>query len=278
MMRLALAIQTPEVPKLIPVALLQGNLEEKLIKASRLGYEGVELITTDPAQVDVQAVRQSLQSNGLCVSAIASGGMAFALGLTLLHSEADIASLAQKRLLAMVDLAAALQAPVVTIGSFRGRGGDDKQAALERLANVLYHAAQHAGNLGIRLALEPLNRYEADLIHTVSEGLQFLAMINHPAVGLLVDSYHVNIEESAWDAPYLEALQAQRLYYVHVGDNNRKPPGEGLIDFSIILKALDKGGYDGWISAELFPYPDADRAAELTIAHLRQSWDKKPCN
>lgn len=274
MIRLALAIQTPEVPKTIPVALLQGNLEEKLAKASQLGYDGVELITTDPAQVDIHAVHRSLNANRLSVSAIASGGMAFALGLTLLHPDAEVASRAENRLLALVDLAAALQAPVVTIGSFRGRGGEDRKSALERLASILYRAAHHAGNLGVHLALEPLNRYEADLIHTVAEGLQFLAVVNHPSLGLLVDSYHVNIEESAWDMPFLKALQAKRLYYVHIGDNNRKPPGEGLIDFSIILKALRKGGYEGWVSAELLCYPDPDRAAELTISYMKKIWDQ----
>lgn len=273
MIQIALAIQTPEVPKTVPVALLQGTLKEKLTKAARLGYGGVELITTDPSQLNIEAVRQLLQANGLRVSAIASGGMAFALGLTLLHPDAHISSLAQQRLLSLVDLAAALHAPVVTIGSFRGKGGEDRKSALERLANILYQASQHAGNAGVRLALEPLNRYEADLIHTVAEGLQFVTSVNHPALGLLVDSYHVNIEESAWDTPYLEALQSGRLYYVHIGDNNRKPPGQGLIDFSLILKAIHKGGYDGWISAELLSYPDPDQAAELTITHIRRIWD-----
>ena len=70
-MLLSLAIQTPEVPLPVPVALLSGRLEEKLTKAAAMGYDGVELITTDPASLDTTALRSLLQQNGLRVSATA---------------------------------------------------------------------------------------------------------------------------------------------------------------------------------------------------------------
>ncbi len=263
-MLLSITIQTPEVPAQVPVALLDGSLEEKLSKASRLGYDGVELITTDPAGVDRSALRSLLSAYHLKVSAIASGGMAFAAKLTLLHPDPATALLARQRLDEMIDLAADLDAPVVTVGSFRGRAVGGVDHSLQELAAVLRRAGQHAATRGVRLALEPLNRFEADLLHTAAETLSFLQEVDQPAVGILLDTFHLNIEEASWTEPYCQVMAAGKLFYAHLGDNNRRPPGQGLIDFKAILCTLKEIGYEGWLTAELLRLPDADTAARLT--------------
>ena len=269
MIHLALTVQTPEVPCLIPVALLEGTFAEKLAKSAVLGYEGVELISVAPTQLDQQALKEQIAARGLKVSAVASGGMAFATGLTLLNQDVENSVLARQRLKELVDFASFLGAKIVTIGSFRGRSSGNKEQSLHKLADILQETAIHAQDRGVRLALEPLNRFESDLINTVAEGLDFIQQVNHPALGLLVDSFHVNIEESSWSTPYLAALKAKRLYYAHIGDNNRHPPGQGLIDFRAILSTLYSNGYEGWLSAELLPLPDPDQAAALTIQYIQ---------
>jgi len=260
-MRLALAIQTPEVPAPVPVALLSGSLDEKLAKAAQLGFDGVELITTDPAAIDAAGLSEKLRARGLQVSAVASGGMAFAAHLTLLHSDPAVASLARQRLDELIDLAAQLGAGVVTVGSFRGRSVGEKARSLAELAAILRTAGERAASYNVRLALEPLNRYEADLINNADQGLEFLQLLDHPAVGLLLDTYHVNIEESSWTEPYSRVMSTGKLFYAHLGDNNRLPPGKGLIDFPAIIRVLIRSGYDGWLSAELLGFPDPDTAA-----------------
>ncbi len=269
-MLLSLAIQTPEVPVRVPIALLSGSLEEMLAKASGMGYDGVELISTEPAGVDRVAVRSMLSERHLKVSAVASGGMASAAKLTLLHPDPAIAALARKRLDEMIDLASDLGAAVVTVGSFRGRIVDDPTRSRQELAEVLRRAGQRGTQRGVRLALEPLNRYEADLLHTAAETLAFLEEVDHPAVGVLLDTYHLNIEESSWTTPYSRVLAAGKLFYAHLGDNNRLAPGQGLIDFRSILYTLRQGGYEGWLSAELLPIPDPDAAARLTVNAMRK--------
>ena len=269
-MLLSLAIQTPEVPVRVPVALLTGSLPEQLAKAANMGYDGVELITIDPAGIDRHALQSLLAQHRLQVSAIASGGMAFAAKLTLLHSDQATAKLARERLDQMVDLASDLHAPIVTVGSFRGRAVGDWITSRHALADILGRAGERAASHGVHLALEPLNRYEADLLHTAAETLAFLEEVNHPAVGILLDSYHLNIEECSWTEPYRQVMAAGKLFYAHLGDNNRLPPGQGLIDFPRILRALRDGGYDGWLSAELLPLPDPDTAARLTAEAMRK--------
>lgn len=278
MIQLALAIQTPEVPKIVPVALLQGSFEEKLQKAAAFGYNGVEIISTNPAELDQQALKAQIQALGLQVSAVASGGMGFAAGLTLLNPDPEIAALAYQRLLALIDFAHSLEAEVVTIGSFRGRAVGDKATSLQKLGEVLHAAGEVAAPKGVRLALEPLNRFEGDLLHTVAETLAFIEQVGHSALGILIDTFHVNIEEASYTQPYQQALAAGRLFYAHLGDNNRRPPGQGLIDFKAILTTLCEGGYEGWLSAELLPLPDPDQAARLTIEFIRPLLGARSCN
>ncbi|MGQ9682980.1 MAG: sugar phosphate isomerase/epimerase family protein [Anaerolineae bacterium] len=268
-MRLSLAIQTPEVRATVPVALLSGSLAERLAKAAGLGYAGVELMVADPAQLDAAELAFMLSQHGLGVAAVGSGAVAFSTGLVLLHADAAVCAQAEARLHDLIRFAAAVGAPLVTIGSFRGRASNVGADARTRLAGMLRAAAGLAADVGVRLALEPLNRYESDLINTAEQGLAFVAQVGHPALGLLLDTYHVNIEERSWTEPFRLLMDAELLWHVHLGDNNRLPPGQGLIDFGAIIRTLRACGYTGYLSAELLARPDPDAAARETIAYMR---------
>lgn len=268
MIKLSLAIQTPEVGPLLPVALLSGSFEEKLGKAAAYGAQGVELMSVNPALLDADQIRRQLEQHALQAAAVSSGGIAMAAGLTLLHADALRASQARNRLNLLIEFAARVGAPLVTVGGFRGRLAN-LPAGQEMLAQILAQAADLGARQGVRLVIEPLNRYETDFIRTAQEGLGFIEQLGHPNLGLLLDTFHVNIEERSWTAPFAQALAAGRLWHVHLGDNNRLPPGQGLIDFKAIVAALSAGGYPGYLSAELLALPDPDQAARLTIEHMR---------
>ena len=268
MHRISLAIQTPDVEPILPVALLCGTLAEKLEKAARFGAQGIEFMTVQPKTLDAGWIREKLNLYGIQPAAVASGGLAFTAGLTLLHADPLRASQARNRLSQLVEFAAEIGAPLVTIGSFRGRLSSIGDQGEEILGQVLYQAAQLASQQGIRLVIEPLNRYETDFIHTTDQGLDFIQKVGHSHLGLLLDTYHVNIEESSWTAPFKAACAAGKLWHVHLGDNNRLPPGNGLIDFRSILATLDGCGYTGFLSAELLAKPDPDQAALQTIQYI----------
>lgn len=268
-MRLALAVQTPDVTLALPVALLSGSWAEKLERAARLGVDGLELMTADPSGLQPARLRKELEAHGLSAVAIGSGAAAMQAGLHLLHADPEVAGRAARRLDELVDFAAEVGAPLVTIGSFRGRLAAAGPGGGSRLAGILHRAADRAAAAGVRLAIEPLNRYEADLINTAAEGLAFVESIGHAALGLLLDTYHVNIEESSWEAPIRLLMQAGRLWHVHLGDNNRLAPGDGMIDFEALVRTLRLAGYDGALSAELLALPDPDTAARRTVEHMR---------
>lgn len=270
-MKLALATPTPEVEIPIPVALLSGTFSERLQKAARLGYDGVELMVVRPGQLDARAIHTQISESGLAVVAIASGAIYLLDKLTLLASDVEVSRQATVRLHALIDFAAALEAPLVTIGSFRGRlawaGG---QPARKRLIEILQMAAEKGAERGVRLVLEPLNRYESDLLNNADEGLALIAEVGHSHLGLLLDTYHVNIEEASLTEPFRQGIAAGKLWHVHLGDSNRLPPGEGHLDFPSIIATLREMDYQGYLSAELLARPDPDTAAEATIAYMRQ--------
>ena len=268
-MKLALAITTPEVSGQPPVALLTGSFEEKLHKARALGYDGVELMTARPGELDVARVRKQLRAAGLEAAAVASGPIFMMDGLTLLADSPEKSRRAAARLDDLIDLAAGLGAPVATVGSFRGRLAWSGVGGRAYLVDLLGAAAQRAADPGVRLALEPLNRYEADLIQTAAEGLELIAEVGSPALGLLLDTFHMNIEEVDFAATLRRVMSAGRLVHVHLGDSNRLPPGQGHFDFAALAATLQEIGYAGFLSAELLGKPDPDSAAAATIQHMR---------
>jgi sugar phosphate isomerase/epimerase len=270
-MKLALATPTPEVQTPIPVALLTGSFAERMQKAARLGYDGVELMVVRPDELRVDQIHAQVSKVGLEVAAVATGAIYMTDEVSLLASDPEVSHRAAIRLDALIDLAGALEAPIVTIGSFRGRlawaGGP---SARGKLIDILRMGAEKAMRQGVRLALEPINRYEGDIVVTAEEGLGLIEEVGHSHLGLLLDTYHVNIEESSLTDPFLQAMAAGRLWHVHLGDSNRLSPGQGHIDFPGIVAALRESGYQGYLSAELLARPDPDTAAEATIRYMRQ--------
>ncbi len=269
-MKLAVATPTPEVETPVPVALLSGTFAERLQKATRLGYDGVELMVARPDELEAREIRAQVSALGLEVPAIASGAVYMVDKLTLLASDAEVSRRAVARLHTLINFAAALEAPLVTIGGFRGRlawaGGSDARA---RLIEILGAAAEKASAQGVCLVLEPLNRYESDILNNASQGLALIEEVGHSHLGLLLDTFHVNIEESSLTDCFRQVMAAGRLWHVHVGDSNRLPPGQGHIDFPGIVDTLCEIGYQGYLSAELLPQPDPDAAAVATISYMR---------
>ena len=272
-MKLSVVTTTPEVQAPVPVALLRGAFAERLERAVQLGYDGVELMAQRPAELDGADIAAQVSYCGLEIAAIGSGAIPFLDRLTLLAAEPGLRTAAEQRLHQLIDFAAAARAPLVTIGGFRGRLANMKGASPEEarryLIEVLRRAAERARACGVRLALEPLNRYESDIVNSAADGLALLDEVGHSHLGLLLDTFHMNIEEPTYAGSIEQVMAAGRLWHIHLGDSNRLPPGQGHIPFGDIIAALRRSGYDGYLSAELFPRPDPDSAAAATAAYMR---------
>jgi sugar phosphate isomerase/epimerase len=245
----------------------KGDFEANIAKIASWGYTGVELAIRDPALVDKDKLLSVLNNYGLKVPAIGTGQAWGEEGLSFTSSDAVIRRAAVDRIKDHIPLANDLNAFVI-IGLIRGVTPPNQSHSLsmQYMIESLQECAEFAKLMGVRLALEPLNRYETDLIQTASEGMDLLTQVGSANLGLLLDTFHMNIEEPSIE----ESIRTcgEHIFHFHVADSNRKHPGAGHINFESIMNALDYAGYQGWVSGEFMPYPDPEIAAQCNIEFL----------
>jgi sugar phosphate isomerase/epimerase len=190
-------------------------------------------------------------------------------GLSLTSGDKDIRRKARAFVGEMIEFGARFGAPAI-IGSMQGRveQGVTRGQALEWLCEGLDELGQRAGDNGVDLIFEPLNRYETNMVNTLGEGVELIKSLRCKNVVLLADLFHMNIEE----ASIAEAIGAAGDYigHVHFVDSNRRPAGMGHIDMKEAAKALRRINFGGYASAEALAYPDPDSAAAQTMAAFKE--------
>jgi sugar phosphate isomerase/epimerase len=245
------------------------GLANAFAKASELGFDAIEIFAPSPNAVDGAELRRLMQTYGLHVAAVGTGAGMVKHGLSLTDPDPLKRQAASDFVRSMIDFGADYQAPAI-IGSMQGRwGGDMTRAdALELLAIALNDLGGHAQKRGVPLIYEPLNRYETNLLKTLADAVQYLQSLKTQNVKLLADLFHMNIEETN----LADALRAGgvAIGHVHFVDSNRKAAGMGHMDYAPIAVALRDIQYDGYLSAEAFPLPDAYTAAAKTIESFRK--------
>ena len=263
-MRIALVISVEETG--FDAVAMRGAWADAVRSAAALGYDGVELAVRDPERVDRQALGVLLRETGLSVPAVGTGQAFLTDGLSLSHPDEGVRVRAIERIEAHIRFAARLGAAVI-VGLIRGRVTDNRAVTEARLAASFDPLVRAAEREGVWLAVEPINRYETELLVTVAETLAFIQRIGAEHVGLLADTFHMNIEEASIEAS-LRAAGAT-LRHVHTADSNRHAPGWGHLDFAAVLATLQAMSYRGWLSAEILPRPDPLAAATQTVKYLR---------
>ncbi len=246
----------------------KGALETNVAKIAALGYDGVELAIRDPRLVDGDEITRVVSSSRLGVPAIGTGQAWGEEGLSYTDPDPAIRKAAIERTICHIPFAARTGA-VIIIGLLRGlvRPGVSHDRAMGWLVEALRECCAVAAAEGVRIALEPINRYETSLVNNAREGMDLLERVAADNMGLLLDTFHMNIEEPVMEESV--RLCGDRIFHFHVADSNRWHPGAGHIDFESVLQALFRTGYDGYVSGEFMPLPDADTAAQRGIAFLR---------
>jgi sugar phosphate isomerase/epimerase len=216
-----------------------------LAELASLGYHGVELGIGDPAQLDTEQLEKSLTAHGQALASIATGASYFEEGLCLTSPDAGVRSRAVVRLKAHTDLATRFGA-VIVVGQMQGFKSDepDRDIANARSVECLKEVADYAAAKGVRLVLEPVNRFEVGHNHTAGEVLGLVDRIGSPGLTVMLDTFHINIEESSLDGPVY--LAGSRLGHVHVFENHRGLFGTGHMDLGRILRATLEIDYQGY--------------------------------
>ena len=156
----------------------KGDFENNVAKISGWGYDGVELAIRDPALVDASELESVVTAHGLAVPAIGTGQAWGEERLSFTSADPAVQLAALERIKSHIPLAQRFNALII-IGLIRGISpqGQTHEQSLHYLVESLRECAGLAAPYGVRFALEPLNRYETDLIHTVSEGLNLLEQV-----------------------------------------------------------------------------------------------------
>jgi len=240
--------------------LFRGPYPDAFAFARELGYDGVEIHLRDAANLDAQLLRRQSERYGVAVAAIATGLARRVDGLSLVDPDDAGRRAAIDRVKGHVDLAAQFGCPVV-IGSMRDNvpSPDRREWVLGRLADALRQLSDHIAGRDCFLVLEAINRYENNYLNTSAETTAFVQRVAAPGIRVLLDTFHMNIEER--DNGEAIRTAGARLGHFHIGENTRWHPGQGQIDFTGILKALQAIRYSGWISMEYLPKPDEREAA-----------------
>lgn len=245
------------------------DLADSCNKAQQLGFDAVELFPPGPSSVDPARLRILLNNHGLALAAVGTGAGWVKHRLHLVLPNVTERVKARDFIRSIIDFAGQFRAPAI-IGSMQGRSGDGSEhpTALGYLADALEQLGEHARQYEVPLIYEPLNRYETDMANTLDSGLKILRSLSTTNVVLLADLFHMNIEEFN----PADALRAagRHVGHVHFVDSNRRAAGFGHIDFAPIAQALCDIGYAGYASAEAFPLPDPDTAAQQTIHTFRR--------
>ena len=235
-------------------------IETTIERLARAGYDAIE-IAGEPAVYDVGEVRALLEKHDLrCWGSVTL----MVGGRDLLHEDKYVRVGSVQYVKDTIDMMAALGGEVLTVvpstvGKIVPMGSpeDEWDWAVESLKECQAHAEEK----GVRLALEPLNRFETYFLNRHDQALALAADVGGNC-GICLDIFHMNIEEADW--PEAIRTAGDKLYAFHVADNNRMPCGQGAIDWAKVVSTLEEVGYDDYLTVEFVVTVDRSRISTRT--------------
>lgn len=273
MIRSAITVSLVEQARSGPFV-FHDDLAQGIRKASELGYHAVEIFAPGPDTVAPSTLQPLLKSTGLQVAAVGTGAGWVIHKLSLTSPDESVRRGAINFISSMIDFGGPYGAPAI-IGSMQGRHGDGVSPEQPRdwLRFALDELGEAARRYNVPLLYEPLNRYETNLTNTMFAGVELLQSLQTDNVRLLADLFHMQIEEV--DVAAAIGHGGRFIGHVHFVDSNRRPVGCGHMSYGPIVAALKEIGFEGYVSAEAFPWPDSDTAATQTM-RAYQYWFGSP--
>jgi D-psicose/D-tagatose/L-ribulose 3-epimerase len=222
-------------------------IDHTIKRLANLGYDGIQIMG-EPRKYDWKQVRKLLDDHHLkCFGSVSI----MLAGRDLIHADPYYREMTIAYLKETLDMVAALGGDMFTlvpseVGKVVAMADEDTEWgwAVENIREVAKHAQKH----GIRIGLEPLNRFETNFLNRHDQALKLAEDVNESNVGVCLDAFHINIEEAD---PY-QAIRttASKMVDFHVADNNRRPPGEGTWDWAKLISTLKESGYNGPLTVE----------------------------
>jgi D-psicose/D-tagatose/L-ribulose 3-epimerase len=223
-----------------------------VVRAKEFGFDILELAVEDPDLITAARVREAGEQAGVTFTVCG----AFGPDRDLSHEDPAVRAIGIDYVKRCVDLAAELGAPHFVGPMYSAVGKTRMLDPLERGAQralaveSLKHVADYAADRDVALAVEPLNRFETDLVNTAEQALELLDLVGSDQLGVLLDTFHMNIDEkSIGDAV---RLVGDRLLQVHTCENDRGTPGTGHVPWGELFAALQDIAFTGPLVIESF--------------------------
>jgi D-psicose/D-tagatose/L-ribulose 3-epimerase len=241
-------------------------LGELVPKVAHLGFDLVELPIENPHEFSYARAAELAREHGLGISVCA----VVTLHRDLISHDESVRHNGLGYLRHCVEVAAELGARSVAgplysaVGRVWQSTPEERERDMESLAITLRELSLYAHEHGVTLCVEPLNRFETSFLNLTSQGVELIDRVDHPACKLLLDTFHMNIEERSFGAAIRAA--GPRIGHVHACENDRGAPGSGHLPWNEIATALKEVGYNGDFVIESFT------AKVQTIARAAAIW------
>ena len=248
----------------------QAGVDTCARMTAEAGYNLLELPLLDPYSFDIAAAKKSLAPFDLAISS----SMGHSLDSDISSEDEAAVKAGEDKLNKILEILAELGSGYLAGVIYSALNKYMQPATAKGRQNsidVLRRVADRAQSLGIQLGLEVVNRYETNIMNTAREGLAYIRELDHPNVGIHMDTYHMNIEESDMFQPVLDS--GEKLVYVHIGESHRGYLGSGSVDFDTFFKALDRIGYQGPITFESFSSAVVSPQLSSMLGIWRNLWD-----
>jgi sugar phosphate isomerase/epimerase len=267
-MKLAFTVATSDTHDANMAAFRGEGIEHAFSTLARHGYDAAELMVRNPAELDIPELERLAARYRLAIPAVSTGQLRKEDGLALNSRDAGARAEAVRRTCEVIDFAARFGAQV-NIGTLRGQMPPvpERAAALAAVRASLTKILEHAAQRGVALAIEPQCRYVSNWLNTVVETMEFARSFAGAHLWLLFDVYHAMLEESSVAAAMIACRE--RMSWVQFSDSNRGAPGGGQMHFGEHIRVLEALCYNGYLSVECNPLPDAETAVRRAAAHLK---------
>ena len=227
-----------------------------------MGFDILEISVENPALIDVGAVKEILAENQL--EGIICG--AFGPDRNICSPDPEIRQNARNYILWLIDAAAQIGSETVCGPMYSSVGKEHIEDPLERrqewqrAVSEIKAMAEAAREKGVKLAMEPLNRFETDMINVVSQGLEFIDQTGMDNLGFHLDTFHMHLEEKNSGEAIRKA--GQKIFHFHACENDRGVPGTGQVRWDDVAEALKDIDYQGPVVIESF----TDQVKEIARA------------
>lgn len=252
-----------------------ASVHDLFPKIAKMGFDVVEIAAEDPSLIDAKEVKKALQIYGL--KAIICG--AFGPSRDLTSEDETLHKNSFSYIEACLDLCVEvgsgfLGGPMYSaVGKARMVSPEVRKMEWERAVKNLRVVCEMAADRGLKIALEPLNRFESDLVNTSEDVLRLVNDINHPAAQIMLDGFHMNIEERNIEKAIMTA--GDKLIHFQVSENYRGTPGTGQTNWQAYKNGLEAINYEQAITIESFTPENKELAGAVCFWHpMAESQDE----